>query len=533
LKRYNFDADVRLNAREISLKICRLFVASGLFASCLAAFGADWATDGATAQRDAWQRGETILAKNNAAGMTLLWKLHLDNAPREMHSLFPPLIADGVKTPSGDREIAVEAGSSDNLYGIDVATGALLWTKHFLYKSEKPQREGAGPLCPGGLVATPVLAPKTAGSARTVYAASSDGMLHQLNVADGQEVAAPVNFLPPNAKAYSLNIFDGYIYSTTAQGCGGNKNEVWGINLETKAVSDFLPGGNGGLWGRSGAAVGSDGTVYAPTGDGPFDPTEHMLSESLIAVTAKTLQLKDYYSPTNDAFMWKRDLDMNVTPAVFDYKGRELVTTSSKECRVFLLDSKSLGGADHRTPLYRSPLMCNEEVNFAAAGVWGSMATWQDASGVRWILTPFWGPVHPEFKVPLAYGAVTHGAIVAFKVEERDGKTILEPAWMSRDMDMAEPPVIANGVVYAYGNGEDAIQATAAEGLSANSSAKRIAGSTHAVIYALDGETGKELWSSGDQIKSFAHFSGLSVANGRVYLGTFDSTLYSFGLAGK
>jgi outer membrane protein assembly factor BamB len=508
-------------------------VALGCFAASFALLAADWPTDGGSSKRDGWQRDETILGKDNVAGIKLLWKLNLDNQPREMHSLFPPLIASDVKTSSGSKEIAVEAGSSDNLYGIDVATGTLIWSKHFPYKSEKPQVPGRGPLCPGGLVATPVLAPKMDGLARTVYAASSDGLLHQLNVADGEEVATPVPFLPPNAKAYALNIFDGYIYSTNAQGCGGNKNEVWGINLATKAVSDFNPGGGGGLWGRTGPAVGSDGTVYAPTGDGPFEPEQHIYSESLIAVDGKDLKLKDYYSASNSAFLWKRDLDMNVTPAVFDYKGRELVTTSSKECRVFLLDSKSLGGADHRTPLYRTPLMCNEEVNFAAAGVWGSMATWQDSSGTRWVLTPFWGPVHPDFKTPLSYGPVTHGAIVAFKVVERDGKTILEPAWISRDMNQAEPPVIANGIIYAYGSGEDNVQATVADGLSVNTSANRIAGSTHAIIYALDAQTGKELWSSGDQIKSFAHFTGLSVANGRVYLGTFDSTLYSFGIAQK
>jgi outer membrane protein assembly factor BamB len=47
----------------------------------------------------------------------------------------------------------------------------------------------------------------------------------------------------------------------------------------------------------------------------------------------------------------------------------------------------------------------------------------------------------------------------------------------------------------------------------------------------LDAETGKELYSSGDQITSFNHFSGLSVANGRVYIATYDSTLYCFGLS--
>ena len=57
-----------------------------------------------------------------------------------------------------------------------------------------------------------------------------------------------------------------------------------------------------------------------------------------------------------------------------------------------------------------------------------------------------------------------------------------------------------------------------------------MATSTHATIYALDARTGKELWSSGDQITSFNHFSGLSVANGRVYIGTYDGTLYCFGV---
>jgi len=98
---------------------------------------------------------------------------------------------------------------------------------------------------------------------------------------------------------------------------------------------------------------------------------------------------------------------------------------------------------------------------------------------------------------------------------------------------MAEPPVIANGVVYAYGSGESNVQATPELGLGANTSAIRAKNSSHATIYALDGDTGKELWSSGDAIGSFVHFGALSIANGHIYLGAFDSTLYSFGLGGK
>jgi outer membrane protein assembly factor BamB len=225
----------------------------------------------------------------------------------------------------------------------------------------------------------------------------------------------------------------------------------------------------------------------------------------------------------------KRDLDMQVTPAIFTYKGKELMVDAGKECRVYLLDVQSIGGDDHRTPLYRSPLLCNEDVNFASAGIWGSMATWEDSKGTHWVLTPIWGAKHSAFKAPVENGVVKDGAIVAFKVEEKGGKLQLTPAWISRDMNRAEPPVIANGVVYTYGNGEDTDQAYPDVGL-ADTAERRIPGSTKAVLYALDAQTGKELWSSGDQIASWNHFSGLSVANGRVYIATFDSMLYCFGI---
>ncbi len=377
---------------------------------------------------------------------------------------------------------------------------------------------------------TPIIVPATGPGPRVTYAVSGDGKLHSLNVADGEDVVPPADFMPPNGKAYSLNIHNNVLYTTTAQGCGGNPNMVYSFDLKTKKTTSYHPKG-GGLWGRSGAAIGFDGTVYAPTGDGAYDPVQERYGQAIIAVTPD-LKYKDHYAPSNAAFMWKRDLDMQVTPAVFKYKGRELVVASSKECRLWLMDSKAIGGDDHRTPLYRTPLMCNEDVNFAAAGVWGSMATWEDAKGTRWVLSSFWGPVHPDFKAPVSYGPVTRGAVVAWKVEDKAGKLVLTPAWMSRDMDMAEPPVIANGVVYAYGSGESNVQAMADIGLAANTSALRIKNSTHATLFAYDAQNGKELWSSGNSITSFVHFGALSIANGRVYLGAFDGTLYAFGLPG-
>ncbi len=497
-------------------------------------WAAEWPTDGGNSQRSNWQRDEKILNTSNVKNLKILWKIKLDNVPHEMHSLFPPLIADGVNTGQGPRQIAIEAGIADNIYALDVETGKLLWKKHFEYPPPPRSGRPGDPLCPTGQTATPVLSPPSSSGSRTVYALAGDGKIHSLNVANGEDVTPPFQFGYPNGKSYSLNLVNDIIFTTTSQGCAGNPNQIWAVNLKDPShrVMTASPR-SGGLWGRQGAAVDSTGIAWAPTGDGRYEAEKQVYGNGLIGarVEGSELKIKDYYIPKNWIWLQKRDLDMQVTPAIFKFKDRELMVTGSKECRMFLLDTKAAGGANHQTPLAQTPLMCNDETDFQSAGIWGNMATWEDAGGTRWVLTPFWGPVHPDFKVPVSYGPVTHGAVVALKVEESDGKFQLNPAWMSRDMDQAEPPVIANGVVFAYGNGENTRQAYADRGLY-DFSPERIKNSTHAVLYALDAQTGKELYSSGNQIASFNHFSGLSVANGRVYIATYDSVLYCFGIEG-
>jgi outer membrane protein assembly factor BamB len=100
---------------------------------------------------------------------------------------------------------------------------------------------------------------------------------------------------------------------------------------------------------------------------------------------------------------------------------------------------------------------------------------------------------------------------------------------MSHDMMTAEPPVIVNGVVLTLAGGEFTGQANDAQG-GLFSSEERIKRSVPAKLYALDALTGKELYSSGDQIASFLHQAGLSVAGNKVIFGTFDGTIYCFGL---
>ncbi|NOT61713.1 MAG: PQQ-binding-like beta-propeller repeat protein [Acidobacteria bacterium] len=492
---------------------------------------AEWLMDGGDVQRTAWQRHETILSTSSVKNMRLLWKTRLDNEPRQMHNLLPALIAPNVKTANGLKQIVLVTGASDNLYGLDAETGAQLWKLHF--DSNWTPKGGSYILCPGGITATPIIVRGKAEGEYVVYAASWDGRLRRVDLATGKEIAPAEKFMPPNGKPYALNLFNNVIFAHTAQGCGGNPNMVYTYDLATDKVGAWGPAG-GGMWGRTGGAISSKGVMFTGTGDGQWQPENGIYGNGIVAVTqdpaTKTAKLVDYFAPKNAAWLFKRDLDMQVSCAIFNYKGKELMIDAGKEGVMYLMDTDSIGGDDHRTPLYTTPLFCNEEVNFASAGVWGSLATWEDARGTRWALSPFWGPKHSKFTAPIENGVVKKGAIVAFKVEGTAGKYKLPPTWISRDMDRAEPPVIANGVVFAFGSGEDTDQAAYDIGLEYNSATNRIKNSTHAVLYALDAQTGKELWSSGDTIASWNHWSGISVANGKVYLSTFDGYQYCFGI---
>jgi putative pyrroloquinoline-quinone-binding quinoprotein len=521
----------------------RELLVAGLLLSVQTTWASDFLTEGVDPARTGWVRDEKVFTTANVGSMKLLWKIKLDSTPREMHNLFAPLIAERVTTPQGIREVAVVAGVSDDLFGIDVASGELMWRKHF-DSTFMPSGRGGGTLCPGGQTAVPVLGQAATAGKYTVYAVSWDGRLRQVNLADGQDVAPPEKFMPPNGKPYALNLVDGVIYTASAQGCGGVQNAFYSFDLTTRKASVFLPAG-GGLWGRRGAAVSPEGVAYLGTGDATFNPATKSLGNAIVGVKLdanKQLQLVDYYGPPNANWLFRRDLDVNVTPISLDYRGRKFLVGSSKECRLWLLDRDALGGDDHRTSLHTTPLLCNDAQAFDGKGVWGAMAAWQDAGGTQWLLVPFWGEVSKTFRAPVEHSRPTGGGVAAYRLEEKAGKWQLTPAWLSRDMDLAEEVVIAGGVAFAYAAGEDATQTVQdaawnepgggryGGGLDSGAP-RRIPRSRYATLHALDALTGKELWSSGKQITSWNHFSGLTVANGRAYVATFDGMLYCFGVA--
>ena len=514
----------------------KLLIPSLCAAASLAIAG-QWLTFNGNPQRDGWARDETILTKENVKSMKVVWKVHVNSELREMNGLTAPVVVENVLTAQGHRDIVVVAGASDTVDAIDIDFGKVLWHKQFQAEG-KPKQQPRW-LCPNSLTATPVI--QMGGGVtprdRTVHVISSDGKLHSLSIVNGEDRKPPLQFVPAFSRNWSLNMVNGVLYTATSQGCNGARSAVYAMDLNKadRPVTSFEASTAGaGIWGRAGVTSGTDGTIYAETGDGPYDPAAGKYSDTFLALSPKDLKLTDRYSPANWQWLNRKDFDLGcLTPAYFHFKQRDLIAGGGKEGRLVLLDAKSLGGPNHDTPLFRGPILSNEDLYSAGRGFWGALATWEDAKGERWLYAPAWGPVHSKApKFPVRNGETPEGTLMAFRVEEKDGKPVLTPAWTSRNMSVPEPPIIANGMVFLVSSGENALQADG-EGHLYTSEQRIKTATGHAILYAMDSETGKDLYNSGNAMPAIAHFSGIAISNGRIFVTTLDSNLYSFGLDEK
>jgi outer membrane protein assembly factor BamB len=506
-------------------------------------------TIGNDGQRSSWVRSDAKISTDSMRkpGFQLVWKIKLKNEARQLNSLTPPALLDFYIGYRGFRSLGFVGGSSDNVIGIDVDLARVEWEKRLGSRS----LAAASILCPGGMTSSvtrptfaaypaargargfgrddpaksgvgeplegavtlkeqpfeyPAPPPPTAtGPGRRTapptnpfaphpqyaHAVTADGKFHSLSVSNGEEPNAPVEFLPPNANALGLIVFDNTAYVATVNGCGGVENGVWALNLESNKVTHWKS--KGGVAGSSGFAVGPDGTLYVAAGNG-----------ELVALEPGTLAVKSSY---------KAGKEFTSSPVVFEYKGKDLIAVATSDGQMLLLDTAALGGQ----PLSTTPAFSSAD--FAV----GALASWQDTAGTRWVLAPAAGSVATGAGFAAGNGEIKNGAIVAFEVVEENGAPTLRPGWVSRDMVSPLSPAIVNGVVFALSSGEfrssDA-QVTAAE---------RARRSSNAVLYALDASTGKELWNSGNTIASFVHSGGLAAGGGRVYVGGHNGTQYAFG----
>ena len=101
-------------------------------------------------------------------------------------------------------------------------------------------------------------------------------------------------------------------------------------------------------------------------------------------------------------------------------------------------------------------------------------------------------------------------------------------------MIMPDPPVVANGMLFALSTGGQAMQNMAHPGEKRLpydvSAVLRSTPVSNMVLYAYDAKAVSSLWSSGKALTDWVHFSEPVVAMGKVFVVTHDAHVVAFGL---
>lgn len=467
--------------------------------------GNDWMTIGFDAQRSNWLRSDAKISPESLAkpGFAMEWKFKIKNTPRQLHAITSPALLDFFIGHRGFRTLGFFGGSSNSVTGIDTDIARLEWERSL---APAPTAPGTA-ACPGGMT-TPVTRPTGLGYAPLPPAGRPRGTQPVGAVGEPGEGAVTIRRTPPPpppppakpGAAPAFNPFAPRIQWVNAITGDGKFHSMYVSSGETpNPAIDFLPAGafakglavfNGVAYvatsnGCNGVANGmwaldiaskkvtswtASANVVGTTGfaTGP-DGTMYVADGAdIVALEPATLKVKATY---------KGDKAFSTSPVVFEFKGKDYVAAATTDGKLVVLQDGKLAASA------------------SVSGVTGALAAWRERSGQHWILAP------------------AAKAIVAIQVVEDGGGIALKQGWTSRELTAPIAPAVVNGVVFAVSTGLG----------------PTIKQSKPAVLYALDGASGKELWSSGSTITSFVTTGGLAAGGSRVYVSSYDGTQYAFG----
>jgi len=291
-----------------------------------------------------------------------------------------PLYLSRVKIAgTGFHNVVFVATSHESVYAFDAddETGSTpLWHVSFIDAASGVTTVSAQDVnCPVmpelGISGTPVIDPMAGTIYLIAYTKESGNQyvyrLHALDVTSGAERAgSPVEILPPEfvpllqKQRTALLLANGMVYSSWSGNCDDGAYHGWLMSHDatTLALTDAFnttPGDSGAsFWnGGAGPAADEQGNIYVVSANGDFDGnlTLARFDESILRFTPMLGAMPaDQFVPFNRRTLDSADLDVGSSGALLlpDEAGSaahpHVLFTSGKEGRMYLLDSRALGG---------------------------------------------------------------------------------------------------------------------------------------------------------------------------------------------
>lgn len=342
--------------------------------------GHDWPAFGVDEGRSSVFTAPTGVAAADLAGMQLQ-RVTLDGTVDAS-----PIYLHDVTVGGARRDVFLVTTTYGKTLAIDASTGAILW------RFTPPGYAGwAGSYRITN--ATPVADP----GREFVYAASPDGYVRKLAVADGHAAwSTAITLLPTREKiASSLNFSRGHVIATTGGYVGdappyqghvavldagtGRLLSVWNSLCSDRAgLIDPASCGESGsaIWGRAGAVVdGATGNLLVATGNGRWDGRTSW-GDAVIELDPDATRVLANWTPSNTAQLEQGDVDLGSTsPVLLD--GTH-VAQGGKDGSFAVLDLARLAGAaPHLGGELQSVSTPGGNALFSAPAVWRrSDGTW-------------------------------------------------------------------------------------------------------------------------------------------------------------
>ncbi|GCE14439.1 beta strand repeat-containing protein [Tengunoibacter tsumagoiensis] len=381
---------------------------------------ADSDTVSKDALRTSWYPDQTGLTPGLVSGGTFG---QLFNASVNGQVYAQPLVANGV---------VFVATETNNIYGLNAATGAQLWTRN-LGTPFNPSDVTCSDLSPlVGITGTPVIdsATNVAYFTSKSYTNGSSGAvsiyMHAVSVATGEEQAGfPVLIqgIASNDPTHSFNsrdqlqrpgllLMNGVVYAAFGGHCDRKPYEGWVVGVSTSGqlkalwtteAGTTLPntlGPGGGIW-QSGGGLVSDGVgqIIFATGNGvvpPIGPGKNPPGQLAQAVTRLNVQsdgsLKatDFFSPYDSDTLNANDSDLGSGAPMelpSQYFGTStyphILLEAGKQGRLYMLNADNMGGRG------QGPSGADAVINILGpnGGLWSKPSVWPGDGGYIYTTT--------------------------------------------------------------------------------------------------------------------------------------------------